>query len=82
MEENKDIRGFDLKVDNFRTQLANVINMANLPASVIFFVLKDVLMEVNDLYILNAKNQYQQFCEEAQEEFKKQNEEEEESDNS
>lgn len=71
MEENKEIRGFDLKVDNFRTQLANVINMANLPASVIFFVLKDVLMEVNDLYILNAKNQYQQFCEEAQKEIEK-----------
>lgn len=74
MEENKDIRGFDLRVDNLRTQLANVINSANLPSSVVFFVLKDVLMEVNNLYILDAKNQYQQFCEEAQEKIKEEEE--------
>lgn len=80
MEENKDIRGFDLRVDNLRTQLANVINGANLPSSVVFFVLKDVLMEVNDLYILDAKNQYQQFCEEAQEKIKEQEEKQEELD--
>lgn len=62
----KDIRGFDLRVDNFRTQLSNIINNANLPSSIIFFVLKDVLSEVNNLYIMSAQQQYQKFCEEAQ----------------
>ena len=67
----KDIRGFDLRVDNFKTQIANVINNANLPSSIIFFVLKDILSEVNNLYIKSAQQQYQKFCEDAQQEEEK-----------
>lgn len=78
----KDTRGTDLKIENFRTQLTQIINFANLPAGVIYYIIKDILTEVNELHVNQINIQYQQFCEEAQEEFKKQNEEEESSDNS
>lgn len=78
----KDTRGTDLKIENFRTQLTQIINSANLPAGVIYYIIKDILTEVNELHVNQINIQYQQFCEEAQEEFKKQNEEEESSDNS
>lgn len=67
MEKNNEM-GFDLRVDNFRTQLINIINNANLPPSIIFFVLKDTLIEVNNLYTSNAQQQYKQFCEKTEEE--------------
>lgn len=78
----KDTRGTDLKIENFRTQLTQIINSANLPAGVIYYIIKDILTEVNELHVNQINIQYQQFCEEAQEEFKKQNEEKESSDNS
>lgn len=78
----KDTRGTDLKIENFRTQLTQIINSANLPAGVVYYIIKDILTEVNELHVNQINIQYQQFCEEAQEEFKKQNEEKESSDNS
>mgnify|MGYP007087791384 CR=1 FL=1 len=50
MEEEKDTRGFDLKTEHFKTQLINIINGANLPPAMIFYILKDTLAEVKDLY--------------------------------
>ena len=78
----KDTRGTDLKIENFRTQLTQIINSANLPAGVVYYIIKDILTEVNELHVNQINIQYQQFCEEAQEGFKKQNEEKECSDNS
>ena len=72
MNEEEDIRGFNLKIDNLRTGLANVINSSNLPAGIVYFVLKDVFTEVGNLYSMNANKEYQEFCEQTKE---KENEE-------
>lgn len=63
----KDIRGFDLKVEHLRIQLANIINNSNLPSSVVFFVLKDVMTEVELLYHNASNKQYEDFCNQANE---------------
>ena len=44
-EENKDIRGFDLQVDNFKQQLISLINQSNMPSVIIYYVLKDLILE-------------------------------------
>lgn len=65
MKQNEDIRGFDLKVEHFNTQLINLINSSNLPVSVIYYILKDTTDELNRLYKQTAEEQYQEFCEAA-----------------
>lgn len=79
MEEEKDTRGFDLKTEHFKTQLINIINGANLPPAMIFYILKDTLAEVKDLYDNTVSQQYQLFCEEATKENKQKEEEEKDS---
>lgn len=59
----KDIRGIDLKADNFKTQLINIINNSNLPPSLIMYILKDTYEEVVDLYNKTVSQQYNQMCE-------------------
>lgn len=60
---NEDIRGIDLKADNFQTQLVLLINNSNLPPSLIMYILKDIYNEVSNLYTQSVSQQYQNFCE-------------------
>ena len=46
MEENKDLRGLDLRADNFKTQLNLLINDSNLIPSLILYILKDTTKEI------------------------------------
>lgn len=64
----KDIRGIDLKADNFKTQLISLINDSNLPSSLVMYILKDMLNEVSVLYTQSAANQYEEFCKAAAQE--------------
>ena len=66
--ENKDLRGYDLKADNFKTQLLNIINGSNLPSFAVMYILKDTLNEVEKIYNNAVNEQYRQFCEQAKEE--------------
>lgn len=68
----KEIRGLDLRADNFRTQLMVVINESNLPISLIMYIMKDMLNEITDLYIQTAAKQYEEFCIAAQKEQEEQ----------
>lgn len=63
--ENKDLRGFDLRADNFKTQLNNLINESNLTPSIVLYILKDTTREIEQLYNQAVSYQYQQFCEAA-----------------
>ena len=65
MEENKDLRGLDLRADNFKTQLNLLINDSNLIPSLILYILKDTTKEIEQLYNQAVSYQYQQFCEAA-----------------
>lgn len=65
MEENKDLRGIDLRADHFKTQLNNLINNSNLVPSLILYILKDTTREIEQLYNQVVSYQYQQFCDAA-----------------
>ena len=65
MEENKDLRGIDLRADHFKTQLNSLINNSNLVPSLILYILKDTTREIEQLYNQAVSYQYQQFCEAA-----------------
>ena len=77
MKEENDLRGFDLKVDNFQTQLTGLINESNLPVSVVLYILKDCYIQVSELYDNTVKQQYQDFCKEVEKEEKQTDTEEE-----
>lgn len=66
--ENKDLRGYDLRADNFKTQLLNIINSSNLPSFAVMYILKDTLNEVEKIYNNAVNEQYRQFCEQTKEE--------------
>lgn len=70
MEESKDLRGLDLRADNFKTQLNNLINESNLIPSMVLYILKDTTKEIEQLYNQAVSYQYQQFCEAAKAEEK------------
>lgn len=65
MEENKDLRGIDLRADHFKTQLNSLINNSNLVPSLILYILKDTTREIEQLYNQAVSYQYQQFCDTA-----------------
>ena len=82
----QDTRGFDLKVDNFQTQLSSVINESNLPISTIYYILKDYCAQAQILFNQQSAQQYKIFCDEAnkerEEQLKKQQVEEEQNSSS
>lgn len=77
-----DNRGFDLRVDNFKTQLINMLNESNLPISTIMYIIKDVFYDVSAEYNRIVNQQYKDFCEEAKKESEQKAKEEEENSSS
>lgn len=63
MEEDKDLRGLDLRAEHFRTRLNLLINESNLTPSLALYILKDVVREVENLYNQSVDIQYKRFCE-------------------
>jgi len=76
--DNNDIRGFDLKVENLKLQLINLINEYDLPISVTRLLIQELLYEIERMHKKIVDEQYKRFCENAQ----KQNETKEEEENS
>lgn len=63
MKEDKDLRGLDLRAEHFRTRLNLLINESNLIPSLVLYILKDVVREVENLYNQSVDIQYKRFCE-------------------
>ena len=75
-QQNDDTRGFDLKVDNFRTQLINLINSCSLPISTVMYIMKDIYYDVSNEYNRVVGQQYELFCQEAKKGHQQKEEEE------
>lgn len=60
--EEKDLRGLDLRADNFKTQLNLLINESNLVPSMVLYILKDCVREIELLYNQAVSYQYEEFC--------------------
>lgn len=52
---------------NFRKQIENIINQSGLPIDAIYFVLKDVLAEVSEIYQKEMTKEDQEAAAAAQE---------------
>ena len=52
---------------NFRKQIENIINQSGLPIDAIYFVLKDVLAEVSEIYQKEMSKEDQEAAVAAQE---------------
>lgn len=72
---NKDNRGYNLKADNFRQNVCNVINSSELMISDVYYILKDILQEVTGLYNQQVNIEYKQFCDEANKKIEEQKQE-------
>lgn len=78
MEEKEEIfvKGLDLQVDMYKNNLVNLINNSNLPLSITYFLLKDILVEVENLYTQNVQKQYQEYLQSLKDSHKEEEEEE------
>lgn len=74
----EDKRGISLKMDNFNSNLIREINMSNLQIGEIYYVLKSIFKDVENLYNKQAEAEYKEFCDEANKEGKEQEEKGEE----
>lgn len=73
---NKDNRGYNLKADNFRQNVCNVINSSGLMISDVYYILKDILQEVTGLYNQQVDIEYKQFCDEENKKLEEQKQKE------
>lgn len=60
--EDKDLRKENLRIDNLRNMITRDINIANLPIGTVYYVLKDALNEIGDLFTEQANKEYKEFC--------------------
>lgn len=67
--EEKDLRGLDLRADNFYNQLLSLISSSGVQISTALFILKDVVNELQQTYNRVVAQQYNDFCEKANEEI-------------
>ena len=62
MNKIEDLRKENLKIDNFKTSLMRDINMSNLPIGTVYYILKDALNEIGNLFTEQANKEYKEFC--------------------
>lgn len=60
MEEDK--RGISLRMDNLNSNLIREINMSGLQIGEIYYVLKSIFKEIENLYTKQAEAEYKEFC--------------------
>lgn len=60
--EDKDLRKENLRIDNLRNMITRDINMSNLPIGTVYYILKDALNEIGDLFTEQANKEYKEFC--------------------
>jgi len=61
MKEKKEI-GFNTQCENYKNDLVNLINQSNLPISVIYYITKGIMAEVETTYygVLNKEAEVQE----------------------
>lgn len=62
MNETEDLRKDNLRIDNFKTALVREIAASHLSVGIIYYVLKDTLNEIENLYTQQANQEYKEFC--------------------
>lgn len=60
--EDKDLRKENLRIDNLRNMITRDINIANLPIGTIYYILKDALNDIGNLFTEQANKEYKEFC--------------------
>lgn len=65
--EEKTIKGFDYQVEALRREIVTAINNADLPVAMALYLIKDIYVEVQDLYNYNIKKQAEELQNEANE---------------
>lgn len=73
MEE--DTRKTNLKIQHLRDIILRDINDAHLEVGVVFLILKDIIRDVENIYTEQVQKEYKEFCDEANAEADKTNEE-------
>lgn len=73
MEE--DTRKTNLKIQHLKDIILRDINDAHLQAGVVFLILKDIIRDVENIYTEQVQKEYKEFCDEANTEADKTNEE-------
>ena len=61
MEDN-DLRKENLRIDNLRNMITRDINMSNLPIGTVYYILKDALNDIGNLFTEQANKEYKEFC--------------------
>ena len=62
MNKTEDLRKDNLRIDNFKTALVREIAASHLSVGIIYYVLKDTLNEIENLYTQQANQEYKEFC--------------------
>ena len=73
MEE--DTRKTNLKIQHLRDIILRDINDAHLEVGAVFLILKDIIRDVENIYTEQVQKEYKEFCDEANAEADKINEE-------
>ena len=60
--EDKDLRKENLRIDNLRNMITRDINIANLPIGTVYYILKDALNDIGNLFTEQANKEYKEFC--------------------
>ena len=70
----KDTRKENLRMQHLKEMITRDINNAHLEAGVVYFIIKDILKEVENIYNEQLQIEYKEFCDEANAEADKTNE--------
>ena len=73
MEE--DTRKTNLKIQHLRDIILRDINDAHLEVGAVFLILKDIIRDVENIYTEQVQKEYKEFCDEANADADKTNEE-------
>lgn len=63
MEDNQQQQYKNLKARSFETQLLNLINSSELDCATGYYILRDVVRQIEVIYNESADKEYAQFCE-------------------
>ena len=68
-------------IDIFKANIANVISTSQLPVGIIYYVFKDILTEIKDLYNETVQQETQELQKQIEQENKEEDVEEEHQEN-
>ncbi len=60
-------KSFNIKVEELKEKLFEIVNESGLPFSSIYYLFKDFMKDLTDAYIENLNKEYQQYQKEKEE---------------